>query len=272
MSDQDFTGDGIGLAGERGGQGRAVVGLHGLTATRRYVVMGSRSLQRSGHDVILLDARGHGASDPAPASDGYGYERQLADVACVLERLDVGPAVIAGASMGAHTGLALALAHPSRVCGLVLVTPAHDPGVQEDAARLARWDALANGLERGGVEGFLDAYGPPAVPEALRATVVRGLRQRLARHLHPEAVARALREVPRSAPFETWAELSALRVRCHVVASRDETDPEHPEALARRYAAVIPGARLHIEAPGASPLAWRGAWLSALIAEVVTAT
>lgn len=271
MSNQRFFGDDVGLAGDRAGHGQPVVGLHGLTATRRYVVMGSRSLERSGHDVILLDARGHGASDPAPLGDGYGYDRHVADVARVLERLGVGPAVIAGASMGAHTALGLALAHPSRVRGLVLITPAHDPEQQDDTARLARWDALANGLELGGIDGFLDAYGPPAVPPSLRDTVLRGLRQRLASHSHPDAVARALREVPRSAPFRRWAELSGLQLPCHVVASRDDTDPEHPEALARRYAAVIPGAQLHVDAPGASPLAWRGARLSALIAEVAAA-
>ena len=43
--------------------------LHGLTATRRYVVMGSRALERSGHGVIAFDARGHGESGPA-ASGG----------------------------------------------------------------------------------------------------------------------------------------------------------------------------------------------------------
>src|SRR5829696_5667344 len=52
---------GVTLAGEESGEGTDVVLLHGLTATRRYVVMGSRSLQRDGHRVIAYDARGHGA-------------------------------------------------------------------------------------------------------------------------------------------------------------------------------------------------------------------
>ena len=50
--------DGFSLAGEDAGEGIPVVGLHGLTATRRYLVMGSRSLERSGHRVVLYDARG----------------------------------------------------------------------------------------------------------------------------------------------------------------------------------------------------------------------
>ena len=49
--------------------------LHGLTATRRYVVMGSRALERGGHRVIAYDARGHGRSTAAPQPDEYGYEK-----------------------------------------------------------------------------------------------------------------------------------------------------------------------------------------------------
>ena len=58
-----FTVDsgGVMLSGEHSGEGPAIVLLHGLTATRRYVVMGSRLLQRSGLRVVSYDARGHGA-------------------------------------------------------------------------------------------------------------------------------------------------------------------------------------------------------------------
>jgi pimeloyl-ACP methyl ester carboxylesterase len=51
------------------GEGAPVVLLHGLTATHRYVVMGSRALERSGHRVVAYDARGHGASAPAPGPE-----------------------------------------------------------------------------------------------------------------------------------------------------------------------------------------------------------
>ena len=57
--------DGVLLAGEEAGRGSPVVLLHGLTATRRYVVMGSRALERDGHRVIAYDARAHGRSDGA---------------------------------------------------------------------------------------------------------------------------------------------------------------------------------------------------------------
>jgi pimeloyl-ACP methyl ester carboxylesterase len=189
------------------GEGRPVVLLHGLTATHRYVVMGSRALERSGHRVIAYDARGHGRSDPAPAPERYGYEDLLADLELVLEERGVDRAVLAGASMGAHTLLRFAIERPERVAALVVITPAYDPLDQDDPARLARWDALADGLRDGGADGFVAAYGEPAVPEAWRATVSTVLRQRMAAHEHPDAVADALRAVPRSRPFADLAVL-----------------------------------------------------------------
>jgi pimeloyl-ACP methyl ester carboxylesterase len=259
---------GVRLAVEERGVGRPVVLLHGLTATRRYVVMGSRLLERSGHRVISYDARGHGASSPAPQPGAYGYDELGADLLAVLDRLELERAVVAGASMGAHTALWLALRAPDRCAGLVVITPGYDPASHHDPARLARWDALADGLQRGGVEGFLAAYGRPPVGSAWRETVVQVIRQRLGQHEHPLAVADALRAVPRSRPFGALRELAAVSAPTAVVASRDEADPEHPHALAEAYAAAIPGARLHLEPPGSSPLAWRGSELSRVIAAV----
>ena len=66
MSELTVERAGVSLSGEEAGDGVPVVLLHGLTATRRYVVMGSRALERSGHRVVLYDARGHGRSSPAP--------------------------------------------------------------------------------------------------------------------------------------------------------------------------------------------------------------
>ncbi|HEV2726871.1 MAG TPA: alpha/beta fold hydrolase, partial [Solirubrobacterales bacterium] len=54
------------------GEGPPVVLCHGITATRRYVVHGSRMLERGGFRTVAYDARGHGKSDPAPAGEGYG--------------------------------------------------------------------------------------------------------------------------------------------------------------------------------------------------------
>ena len=262
---------GVVLRGEEAGEGTPVVLLHGLTATRRYVVMGSRALERGGHRVIAYDARAHGRSDPAREPDDYGYGLLAADLEAVLDQREVDRAVLAGASMGAHTLVRFALDHGDRVAGLVIVTPAFEPDGDDEEGRLARWDALSDGLRAGGVEGFVAAYGEPRVPPQWRDTLFTVLRQRLAAHEHPDALADALRAVPRSRPFEDWAELAELDLPAVVVASRDEADPEHPYAVGERYAEAIPGARLRSEDPGASPLAWQGGQLSRVVADVASA-
>jgi pimeloyl-ACP methyl ester carboxylesterase len=252
---------------EEAGEGVPVVLLHGLTATHRYVVMGSKALERSGHRVIAYDARAHGRSDPAPAPDAYGYDVLAGDLGRVMDERGVERAVLVGASMGAHTLLRFALERPERAAALVVITPAYDPVDNDDPGRLARWDALSDGLRDGGVEGFVRAYGEPRVPEAWRDTVLTVLRQRLSAHEHPDALADALRAVPRSRPFGTLHDLAAIETPTVIVADRDEVDPEHPLSVGEHYARVIPGARLVVEEPGRSPLAWQGGQLSKLIAE-----
>jgi hypothetical protein len=156
------------------------------------------------------------------------------------------------------------------VAALVAITPGYDPQTADDPGRLARWDALAAGLREGGVEGFVAAYGEPAVPARWRDTVRQVLRQRLSAHAHPGAVADALSVVPRSHPFDAIDDLGAIEAPVVVVASRDEADPEHPFALARAYADAIPGARVVSEEEGESPLVWQGGRLSGVIAEAAS--
>jgi 3-oxoadipate enol-lactonase len=256
---------GVELAAADDGEGTPVVLLHGLTATRRYVVMGSRSLERSGHRVVAYDARGHGASSPAPLPDAYAYDDLAADLEGVLDELGIARAVLAGASMGAHTIARLALDRPDRVAGAVFITPAYEPG--RDAG-LAGWDLLSQGLRDGGVEGFIAAYDLSMVPETWHETVLRVIRQRLGAHEHLDAVADALAAVPRSAPFAALEDLGAIGCPAIVVASGDEADPGHPFAVAERWTAALGDAELRTEEPGRSPLAWQGGQLSAVIAEL----
>jgi pimeloyl-ACP methyl ester carboxylesterase len=244
------------------GEGRPVVLLHGLTATHRYVVHGSRALERAGHRVISYDARGHGASAP---QEPYDYPSLVADLEELLDVLGIERALLAGASMGGHTLLRFALEQPDRVAGVVVITPAwtedRDPG-------LDGWDRLARGLRDGGVDGFVAAYDFGRMPPSWRDTVEKVLRQRLSLHEHPDAVADALEQVPRSEPLQSVESLRALDVPAVIVASRDDADPGHPLEIGEQYAATIPGARLVVEPEGESPIAWRGGALSKVIAEL----
>jgi pimeloyl-ACP methyl ester carboxylesterase len=256
------------LRGEAMGEGAPIVLCHGITATRRYVIHGSRALERAGHRVIAYDARGHGESDPAPAAGGYVYPQLVAD----LERV-VATAVgegerfaLAGHSMGAHTAVAYALAHPERLSALIAIGPVYD-GAAIGAEALAYWEGLADALEEGGIDGFVDYIDREQTADpAWRESVLRFTRERMLGHRHLDAVVEALREVPPSRPFGSLDELIELTVPTLVIASGDGADPGHPRAVAEAYARRIPGARLVSEAEGSSPLAWQGGRLSREIA------
>jgi 3-oxoadipate enol-lactonase len=232
------------------------------------VLHGSVALARAGYRLVSYDARGHGESDPAPRGAGYGYGELAEDLRAVLaDRAPDERPVLAGHSMGCHTAVAHALDHADSVGALVLAGPV-TLGLPAPEEVLAHWDRLADGMERGGVDGFMAAYEADLhVEPGWRKTVLRISRERMERHRHPEAVAQALREVPRSLPFEGLEELETLDVPALVVASHDEADPNHPYAMAEAWADRLPAGRLISEEPGKSPLAWQGGRLSRAISD-----
>ncbi len=254
------------IRGEVAGEGSPIVLCHGITATRRYVVHGSRALERAGHTVVSYDARAHGESDPAPDGRGYGYPELVGDLEAVLAATVVEQRfVLAGHSMGAHTAVTYALRHPERLSGLVVVGPVYMGEIS--AETLAYWDGLAAALETGGVDGFVEYIDRNQETDpAWRDSVLRFTRERMLRHRHPEALVEALRQVPRARPFEAMAELESIQIPALVVASHDAADPGHPRHVAEAYAEYLPQSRLTGEAEGESPLAWQGGRLSREIA------
>jgi pimeloyl-ACP methyl ester carboxylesterase len=255
------------LRGEAAGEGTPIVLCHGITATRRYVLHGSKALPRAGHRVITYDARGHGKSAPAPSGESYGYPELVADlervVAARLEERE--RFLLGGHSMGAHTAVAYALRHPERLVGLTVIGPTYLGEIRESS--LAYWDGLAAALERGGIDGFVAYIGEnQGIDRRWQESVLRFTRERMQRQQSLGALAQALREVPRSRPFGSLEELRDLQVPALVVASNDEADPGHPYQAAVAYAEALPQARLLSEGEGESPLAWQGGKLSRALA------
>jgi pimeloyl-ACP methyl ester carboxylesterase len=254
------------LRGEVEGEGTPVVLCHGITATRRYVLHGSRALSRAGYRVVTYDARGHGESDPAPVGESYGYPQLVDDLERVVaDRVGEERFFLGGHSMGAHTAVAYALRHPERLAGLVVIGPTYLGEIRPES--LDYWDGLARALEADGIDGFVAYIGErQGIDSRWSESVLRFTRERMLRQEHPEALAQALREVPRSRPFDSLEELRALDVPALVVASNDNADPGHPYAAAAAYAEALPWAELISEAEGESPLAWQGGKLSRALA------
>ncbi|QIG42312.1 alpha/beta hydrolase [Nocardioides anomalus] len=83
---------------DTGGDGRAVVLIHGWPLSGASWSAQKEVLVEAGYRVIAYDRRGFGASDKP--EDGYDYDTFAADLAGLLESLDVEDATLVGFSMG----------------------------------------------------------------------------------------------------------------------------------------------------------------------------
>ena len=261
-------GGSITLEGEDAGDGPAVVLVHGLSATRRNVVQGSRHLLRRGYRLIAYDARGHGDSSPAPDPKAYEYSDLVGDLEAVLDHFELERPILVGSSMGAATVMTWALEQPERVPAVVQVTPAYrGEGRTAEPVDDDEWEKLARALEQGGVDAFVDVSTPDDLPERWREVSREASRQRMERHEHPEAVAAALRVVPYSQAFDGMDLLDSFEPPTLVVASRDEADWLHELEIAQEYERRLPNAELVMEDEDQAPMAWQGAKLSGVIGD-----
>ncbi len=117
------------------------------------------------HRVIAADLRGHGRS--SVPGDGYLPRVFAADLAALLLRLETGPVVAIGHSLGTLVVSALAVDHPERVRAVVVVDPAYGLAASI-APMLAETVAAMRGPQ--GVEtavGLFDHLDGPAIAPGL---------------------------------------------------------------------------------------------------------
>ncbi len=191
----------------------------------------------------------------------------MEDLEAVVEHLELERTALVGSSMGAATTMAFALEHPERVPALVQITPAYTGYARTGDVDGDSWERMASELEGGGVDAFVEVAQPRGLPEKWREVAREATRQRMERHEHPDAVARALREVPRSIAWKGLEPLEHLDIPVLIVGSRDDADTLHPLGVAEEYARRLPHAELVVEDKGSSPLAWQGARLSHAIGD-----
>jgi len=154
----------------------AVLLAHNLLAQREsFAAVAARLAPRC--RVLAVDLRGHGESGGAPRAF---TARELAeDLRAVLDADGVARALIVGTSLGATAAALLALAHPGRVRGLVLLSATPRAASAGDRLRFA---ALA---------AVIRALGPgPVLPAILGQLLGASYRAR-----EPEGVARVAAQI-----------------------------------------------------------------------------
>jgi 2-succinyl-6-hydroxy-2,4-cyclohexadiene-1-carboxylate synthase len=211
--------------------------------------------------VISVDLPGHGRagipSDPGRAS----VERMADDLAVILGRVGATPADVIGYSLGARLALRLAIVHPGAIRRLVLESPS--AGLPTEPARSARRAAdaaLADRLERDGIEVFVDEWERQPVFASHRrlptATAARLRSERLRNR--PAGLAASLRGAGQGVMAPLHDRLAEVQAPTLVIAGALDTAGC---TRAESVAAAIPGARLvvlagaghtpHLETPAA---------------------
>lgn len=233
-----------------GGDGPPVVFLHGgaLTAhTWDLVCLALRGRFR----CIAVDQRGHGDSEWSPELD-YSIEAHVRDVAGLADELEFGRFVLAGQSLGAMNGLALAADQPDRLAGLAMIDAG--PSMRrEGAQRVADFVLLP--AELPSVEDFVERarrFNPRRDPVLLRRSVLHNLRPLPGGGWTWKYDRRHLSEQTFDEMVAQLQELQGVlgKVRCPVLVVRGAESDVMDESDALRLARSLPNARIET-IPGA---------------------
>lgn len=151
------------IAAERTGIGPTpVVAIHGLGTQRRCFNALARNVRHRG-GVLAVDLRGRGET---PGTPGHaGLDTHVDDIIRVLDAAGVKRTILVGHSYGAYVALQVALRHPDRVAGIVLVDGGwpsprpidwFTPGAWLDAARAAMFMTSAGKRMQRSVSGIAE--------------------------------------------------------------------------------------------------------------------
>lgn len=254
------TVNGLDMRVERQGAGPPLLLLHGFTgsasAWRNIAVALARRFT-----IYAVDLVGHGQTAAPSALDHYRMSAVVADLAGLMDALDLPSAALLGYSMGGRTALQFAVAHPDRVAALTLESAS--PGIADAAERAARVrgdEALARRLEQNGIAAFVAEWERQPLfrsQERLPATVRDAQRSQ---RLQNSAVglANSLRGMGAGAQAPVWHALAQLTIPTLLIAGAD--DAKYC-AIARQMAAMLPqadmvivpdaGHTVHLEQPAA---------------------
>ena len=112
--------------GQREGDAPPILLLHGASSNLRAMWQPLGDTLARNHRVILIDRPGHGYSPRERETDSTP-EIQARMITEALDKLGVGPVLVVAHSWAGALATRMALDHPSRVAGLVLLAPVTHP-------------------------------------------------------------------------------------------------------------------------------------------------
>ena len=231
--------DGTRIAYGLVGEGAPLVLLHGsLTSHRVWQVYGYVDALRSDHQLILIDARGHGESEKPTTRDAYAMDRLVGDVIAVLDACEITRAAYCGYSLGGRVGFGLAIHAPNRIRALIAGGASHRP--QRGALDRLIYPGCVDTIETEGIEAFLGRWSE-LLGRAIGPAVAQTFLDNDPRMLVP-----FLRQIDREPGFD---ERAVARIQLPVLLFAGGRDHERL-ADSRAAAALIPEAQLFVVAGG----------------------
>jgi 3-oxoadipate enol-lactonase len=187
--------------------------------------------------VVGIDLRGHGQSDK-PAGP-YTIEQMAADIAGLLKKADLAPAILVGLSIGGMVAMATAADYPDLVKALVVIaaTSEYDASARKiflQRAMTAESEGMRNISETAPQRWFTSTFLEMAQDE------VRHVVQLLERN-DPAAYAASCRAV---ASLDITDKLRCISCPTLIVAG--EQDPALPPPVVERLKEHISGARFEL--------------------------
>jgi pimeloyl-ACP methyl ester carboxylesterase len=150
------------------GVGTPLLLQHGCSdSVESWYEQGYVAALRSTHQLILIDARGHGASDKPHDPAAYAIQHNVADILAVLDTLQVPAVHFFGYSMGGQIGFAMAKYAAARCVSMIL--GGADP-YQSNIPERDTWLAMLQQGMASFIEGAWVPQGP--ISAALRARLL----------------------------------------------------------------------------------------------------
>lgn len=233
------------------GEGPPVTLLHGFTQSGR---SWREVISRMPGDWmwIVPDLRGHGQT--RIASDAHcSMEACTSDLELLWEHLGVERTHLVGYSMGGRLALHVAAKKPERL--LSLLTIGAHAGLDEEARAGRRFgdEALAERIERDGLEAFVDYWSSLPLFAGLQrrgeAYVAEVRSERMQNHI--AGLACSLRGMGAGVMEPVWEDLSHVSVPCTFVAG--QLDHGYV-ASARKLAATVQHGRIEVVAHAGHPV------------------
>lgn len=180
-----------------GGEGEAIVFLHGFPESHRTWRHQLHALSGDFH-VVAPDQRGFGGSDKPEGVENYETSKPVSDLIALADALEIGRFTLVGHDWGGAAAWTAAMRHPDRIKRLVIVNAPHPSIFQK---------TLIDDEAQRAASQYIRAFRAPGMEIAIRAM---GYETFFEKSFGPHVDLRKVSEAERDAYLADWSAPGAM--------------------------------------------------------------